>query len=603
MRNPEIILDTLSSHSKVSDYKYERIYRILFNEEMFMLAYERIKSKPGNMTPGTDGLTIDGMTIDRIGKLIECLKDESYSPKPAKRVYIPKKNGKKRPLGIPTIEDKLVQEVTRMILEAMYEGHFESTSHGFRPFKSCHTALISIKKTFTGMRWFIEGDIKGFFDNIHHATLIDILRMRIADERFIRLIWKFLRAGYLEEWYFNKTYSGTPQGGIVSPILANIYLDQFDKYMKEYATLFDKGESRKIRNEYMNLNMCTVNRRKKRKATEDPVEAAALDAEIKQLQKQLRSMPVRDEMDENYRRLKYVRYADDFLIGVIGSKQDCERIKEDITNYMRDRLKLELSAEKTLITHAREEAKFLGYRITVKTLDVMKRNCKGILSRAFRGKVQLLLSSETVKDKLMSYGAVKFTEQNGKTVWLPQSRSYLIGMESHQILAKFNLEIRGFYNYYCIADNVSATCSKLGYIMQYSLYKTLAQKLNSTMPKIVRKYRKDKEFKIEYTDKKGNQKYRVLYNGGFAQKQPNKMADCDNLPHVSFPKRSLAERLRSEICELCGRHDKLIMHHVRTLKSINDKTEWGKIMLGSHRKTIAVCESCYTKIKEKEHEK
>lgn len=355
MRNPEIILNTLSSHSKVSDYKYERIYRILFNEEMFMLAYERIKSKPGNMTPGTDGLTIDGMTIDRIGKLIESLKNESYSPQPAKRVYIPKKNGKKRPLGIPTIEDKLVQEVTRMILEAIYEGHFESTSHGFRPFKSCHTALISIKKTFTGMRWFIEGDIKGFFDNIHHATLIDILRMRIADERFIRLIWKFLRAGYLEEWYFNKTYSGTPQGGIVSPILANIYLDQFDKYMKEYATLFDKGESRKIRNEYMNLNMRTVNRRKKRKATEDPVEAAALDAEIKQLQKQLRSMPVRDEMDENYRRLKYVRYADDFLIGVIGSKQECERIKEDITNYMRDRLKLELSAEKTLITHAREE--------------------------------------------------------------------------------------------------------------------------------------------------------------------------------------------------------------------------------------------------------
>lgn len=373
MRNPEIILNTLSSHSKVSDYKYERIYRILFNEEMFMLAYERIKSKPGNMTPGTDGLTIDGMTIDRIGKLIESLKNESYSPQPAKRVYIPKKNGKKRPLGIPTIEDKLVQEVTRTILEAIYEGHFESTSHGFRPFKSCHTALISIKKTFTGMRWFIEGDIKGFFDNIHHATLIDILRMRIADERFIRLIWKFLRAGYLEEWYFNKTYSGTPQGGIVSPILANIYLDQFDKYMKEYATLFDKGESRKIRNEYMNLNMRTVNRRKKRKATEDPVEAAALDAEIKQLQKQLRSMPVRDEMDENYRRLKYVRYADDFLIGVIGSKQECERIKEDITNYMRDRLKLELSAEKTLITHAREEAKFLGYRITVKTLDVMKK--------------------------------------------------------------------------------------------------------------------------------------------------------------------------------------------------------------------------------------
>lgn len=314
-------------------------------------------------------------------------------------------------------------------------------------------------------------------------------------------------------------------------------------------------------------------------------------------------MPVRDEMDGNYRRLRYVRYADDFLIGVIGSKEECERIKEDITDYMRDKLRLELSAEKTLITHAREEARFLGYRITVKTSDAMKRNRKGILSRAFRGKVRLLLSSETVKEKLEGYGAVKFTEQDGKTVWKPRSRSNLIGMESYRILAKFNLEIRGFYNYYCMADNVSATCSKFDYIMQYSLYKTLAQKLNTSMPKIVRKYRKDKEFRIEYTDKKGNRKYRVLYNGGFAQKQPNKMADCDNLPHVSFPKRSLAERLRSEICELCRRHDKLIMHHVRTLKSLDDKTEWGKMMLRLNRKTIAVCGNCYAEIKEKENEK
>lgn len=214
MRNPEVILNTLSSHSKVKDYKYERIYRILFNEEMFMLAYEKIKSKPGNMTPGTDGKTIDGMTLKRVGKLIDSLKDESYLPQPAKRVYIPKKNGKKRPLGIPSIEDKLVQEVTRMILEVIYEGHFEETSHGFRPSKSCHTALTSIQRTFTGVKWFVEGDIKGFFDNIDHSILIGILRHRIADDRFLRLIWKFLKAGYIESWKYNNTYSGTPQGGL-----------------------------------------------------------------------------------------------------------------------------------------------------------------------------------------------------------------------------------------------------------------------------------------------------------------------------------------------------------------------------------------------------
>lgn len=214
MRNPEVILNTLSSHSKVEDYKYERIYRILFNEELFMLAYEKIKSKPGNMTPGTDGKTIDGMTLKRITTLIDSLKDESYQPQPAKRVYIPKKNGKKRPLGIPSFEDKLVQEATRMILEAIYEGHFEDTSHGFRPFKSCHTALTCIQHTFTGVKWFVEGDIKGFFDNIDHSMLIGILRKRIADERFLRLVWKFLKAGYIEDWKYNNTFSGTPQGGL-----------------------------------------------------------------------------------------------------------------------------------------------------------------------------------------------------------------------------------------------------------------------------------------------------------------------------------------------------------------------------------------------------
>lgn len=227
MRNPETILNSLSAHSKDVHYKYERLYRILFNEQMFYVAYQRIYAKPGNMTPGSDDKTIDGMSIERIGHLIATLKDESYMPTPARRVYIPKKNGKKRPLGIPSIEDKMVQEVVRLILEAIYEGHFEDTSHGFRPRRSCQTALRSIRNLFTGANWFIEGDIKGFFDNIDHHILIDTLRERISDERFIRLIWKFLKAGYIEDFTFHNTYSGTPQGGIISPILANVVLPQF----------------------------------------------------------------------------------------------------------------------------------------------------------------------------------------------------------------------------------------------------------------------------------------------------------------------------------------------------------------------------------------
>ena len=248
MRNPEKVLNTLCLHSKVSDYKYERLYRILFNEDMFYVAYQRIYAKQGNMTSGADGKTIDQMSIQRIEHIIESLKNETYQPKPAKRVYIPKKNGGNRPLGIPSFEDKLVQEVARMILEAIYEGHFESTSHGFRPYKSCHTALTHIQHQFTGTRWFIEGDIKGFFDNVDHEWLMKMLAHDIADRKFLEIIDKFLKAGVMENGKYLDSERGTPQGNGASPILANIYLhyvldNWFDVIVKRQC----KGECYLIR--------------------------------------------------------------------------------------------------------------------------------------------------------------------------------------------------------------------------------------------------------------------------------------------------------------------------------------------------------------------
>ena len=175
MRSPARVLNSLTKHSQTTEYRFERLYRILFNEEMYYLAYQRIYAKPGNMTQGADGETIDRISLPRIEKLILSLKDESYSPQPSRRVHIPKKNGKTRPLGVPSFDDKLVQEVVRMVLEAIYEGHFEDTSHGFRPHRSCHTALNAVQKTFTGKKWFIEGDIKGFFDNVNHDILFQNL--------------------------------------------------------------------------------------------------------------------------------------------------------------------------------------------------------------------------------------------------------------------------------------------------------------------------------------------------------------------------------------------------------------------------------------------
>ena len=597
MEKSERVLKALSDHSQSSDYKYERLYRYLFSEEMFAVAYQRIYAKQGNMTPGTDGKTIDEMSLERIERLIVSLKDESYQPHPARRVYIPKKNGKKRPLGIPSFEDKLVQEVVRLLLEAIYEGHFEGTSHGFRPHRSCHTALGMIQKSFAGAKWFIEGDIKGFFDNIDHNVLISILRERISDERFLRLIRKFFNAGYVEDWKYNKTYSGTPQGGIISPILANIYLDKFDKYIKEYAAKFRKGDRRSINPEYWRLNNKKNRLKQKLQKTSDEQMRKNYLYEIAQLSKQMLSTPHKDAMDADFRRLQYVRYADDFLISVIGSKSECETIKADITQFMREQLKLELSDEKTLITHAQDKAKFLGYEIFIRKSDAVKRNRDGVLKRDFNGAVVLTLNSAVIQKKLTEYNALEVRNIDGKDIWWSKPRRYMTPMKPEDILAQYNAEIRGLYNYYSPAANVSKECASFAFIMKMSMFKTLGWKLNTSARKVRQKYQKDKDFVIPYNDAKGKQKYRVFYNEGFKKRNAQFDVDYDKLPQTMYvPYPSLVERLKDGRCELCGKDGKVVMHHVRTLTKLKGNNEWEKLMLQRHRKTLVVCEDCNSMI-------
>lgn len=597
MEKSERVLKALSDHSQSSDYKYERLYRYLFSEEMFAVAYQRIYAKQGNMTPALTGKTIDEMSLERIERLIVSLKDESYQPHPARRVYIPKKNGKKRPLGIPSFEDKLVQEVVRLLLEAIYEGHFEGTSHGFRPHRSCHTALGMIQKSFAGAKWFIEGDIKGFFDNIDHNVLISILRERISDERFLRLIRKFLNAGYVEDWKYNKTYSGTPQGGIVSPILANIYLDKFDKYIKEYAAKFRKGDRRSINPDYWRLNNKKNRLKQKLQKTSDEQMRKSYLYEIAQLSKQMLSIPHKDAMDADFRRLQYVRYADDFLISVIGSKSECETIKADITQFMREQLKLELSDEKTLITHAQDKAKFLGYEIFIRKSDAVKRNKDGVLKRDFNGAVVLTLNSAVIQKKLTEYNALEVRNIDGKDIWWSKPRRYMTPMKPEDILAQYNAEIRGLYNYYSLATNVSKECASFAFIMKMSMFKTLGWKLNTSARKVRQKYQKDKDFVIPYNDAKGKQKYRVFYNEGFKKRNAQFDVDYDKLPQTMYvPYPSLVERLKDGRCELCGKEGKVVMHHVRNLTKLKGCNEWEKLMLKRHRKTLVVCEDCNSMI-------
>ena len=593
MRSPERVLNSLNEHSKDSSYKFERLYRLLFNEELFYVAYQKIASNGGSTTKGSDGRSIDGMSLARIETLIASLKDESYQPHPSRRVHIPKKNGKTRPLGIPAFEDKLVQEVVRMILEAIYEGHFETTSHGFRPKRSCHTALLHIQKTFNGAKWFIEGDIKGFFDNIDHDVLVGILRERISDDRFIRLIRKFLKAGYVEDWTFHNTYSGMPQGGIVSPILANIYLDKLDKYVKEYIQHFDKGTKRRPGKESNNLANERKRTVRKLKKVKDGTEKAALVARLKAIEQERAAFPSGDEMDGSYRRLKYIRYADDFILGVIGSKEDALRIKEDIKSFLSESLALELSEEKTLITHTGKSAKFLGYEITVTRNNHQRRDVQGRLRRTYGKRVRLNVSMATLRDKLLEYGAMEIKLRNGKEIWKPKCRSGLIFNDDLEILDRYNRETVGFCNYYLIANNC-VVLHNFRYIMEYSMYKTFAGKYRSTVRKINKKYRLNKLFTVKY-EQQGVIKSRTFYKTSFKRRTTAFNGSCDIEPYsiADVSRTNLTDRLKAEKCELCGATGKLIMHHVRNLKDLKGKESWKRLMSARKRKTIALCPSCH----------
>jgi group II intron reverse transcriptase/maturase len=597
LRHPAIILGSLWKHCRSSEYKFERLYRVLFNQEMYYAAYQRINAKVGNMTPGTDGTTIDSMSLARIDNLIGALKDETYQPQPARRVYIPKKNGKKRPLGIPSVDDKLVQEVIRMLLEAIFEGQFENCSHGFRPSRSCHTALTQVQNRFTGAKWFIEGDIKGFFDNIQHHVLIEVLRKRISDERFLRLIRKFLNAGYIEDWKFHKTFSGTPQGGLISPILANIYLDQMDKYVEQYIASFDTGKRRTSNPAYFKLKTerCTLIRRINN-GKHDELKLVRLQR-IKEIEAETRLVSSTNEMDIGYKRLKYVRYADDFLIGVIGCRKDCEKIKGDIKAFLSEKLDLTLSDEKTLITHAQRPARFLGYDVHVRKSNHVKRNKLGHIRRAYNSKVVLRMPIEAVRKKLFDYEALKLIRHNGKEKWKPKGRIKLLNNDDLEILNAYNAEVRGFANYYSIANN-SAALHSFRYIMEYSMYKTFGRKYRANIGRIIKKYRHNKDFAVKYSNQKGEQKMNTFAKVSFSRKMTKMLSNVDGLPNtiIVSAKTSLIDRLKAKQCEYCGATNNLEMHHVRKLKDLKGRQPWEKLMIARRRKTLAVCHSCHQKI-------
>ena len=600
LRNPIVFLNNLKKHAQTENYEYKRIYRNLYNEELFLLAYNKIYAKPGNLTKGADGQTIDGIDLKRINDIIIQLKNGTYKPNPARRTYIKKKNGKKRPLGIPSIDDKLVQETTRMILESIWEETFLNCSHGFRPQRGCHTALKQIQSTYNGVKWFIEGDISACFDTIDHDILIRIIRRRIKDEKFIHLIRKFLKAGYLENRRYHATYSGTAQGSILSPILANIYLNELDKHMMEIKKSFDVGRARRRNPEYRKLEAKKYYIKKKHSAiwkTLDRTEKCAILKQIKMLEQAMVSTPCADPFDLKYRRLSYVRYADDFLVGIIGSKSDALQIKGNISKFLLEELKLSLSDEKTLITHSAKRAKFLNFDITVARNNNPRRNSKGTLTRSNNYNVKLLIPKERWIKKLHAYEVIKIRPKtvNEPEKWYPISRGKIANKTDYEIIRQYNQEVRGFYNYYRIANNATVL-HKFNNFMYYSLIRTLARKYKKSVKKIRNKYDINGKLGVRYKEK-GAERFVLYYHNGFQRDKSSNLQYGDDIKieyKYPFSRYSPAYKIKQGFCELCkATNVRILIHHVRKLSSLREDTPWNIRMIEMGRKMLPVCEHCF----------
>ncbi len=477
------ILDSLKSRNvKYPEWINKNIYGILYKPDIFVLAYEKIKSKEKNMTRGANGETLDGISPVWIENTILELRSQKFKFSPGRIVKIPKKNGKTRTLSIAPPREKVVQEAIRLILNAIYDAPggsiFQDCSHGFRENRSCHTALKDIKNVWNGTKWFIEGDISNFFEEIDHLVLIRQLRKKIKDEKFISLMWKFLRAGYNEGHSVHSVanLSGTPQGGILSPLLSNIYLNELDKYALELSKEHNRGKRNRENPAYRKITYA--------------LEKEGNPHKVKELLKKRRNTQSKLPKDTNYIRIRYIRYADDWIIGVTGSKILAEEIRKDIEKFLKEELKLKLNLDKTFIRHAKtEKATFLGIEINT---SMNKAN----YSIVKKGK-KVKSPSDNIQLKVNMNGIIKRLKEAGMCDGLgfPICRKSHINYEDWEIIRSHNSVLDGLSNYYSFVSNRNKL-QRIQYIIQYSAAKTLAGKHKTSMAKIFKSYGSD--LKVKY---------------------------------------------------------------------------------------------------------
>ena len=564
----------------------KNLYRQLYNPQFYLQAYARLYSNEGAMTPDTTGETVDGMSREKIKTMIDLIRQERWRWTPVKRVYIPKRTGKLRPLGLPSWSSKVMQEVVRQLLDAYFEPTFSGHSHGFRPGRGCHTALSEIVHGWKGIHWIIEGDISDCFGRLNHEVLLNILSERIQDNRFLRLIRHMLQAGYLEEWRWHETLSGAPQGGVCSPILSNIYLDKLDTFVETVLLPKYNREKRRAKNPaYQRIENAIA--RARRRGDQKAMRA---------LRKQRRTLPSQHPQDPTYRRLRYVRYADDWALGFSGPKAEAEEIKREIRDFLHETLKLELSEEKTLITHVRTHAaKFLGYEIVSQHVDD-KLDHRG--QRQVNEMIGLRVPKEVIEQKCAFY------MRRGK----PAQRTEMIRDSDYSIVSKYQSEYRGIVQYYLLAHNVG-WFNQLHLVAETSLLKTLAGKHRSTVAKMAKKYKATIE--TDHGPRKclqvvvlreNNKRPLVSHFGGLPLKRKQDAILVDRHPQFVMTNRSeLLQRVLADTCELCGSKVRVEVHHIRKLADLEkpgrrEKPVWVKQMATRRRKTLVVCRKCHEKI-------
>nr|ATI20527.1 hypothetical protein [Juglanconis juglandina] len=600
-----------------SDQRCVNAYKLISQRDTLQAAYWILKSKPGMMVKGSDDETLDGIDMDWFKSTEDLLNKEVYQPKPTRRVYIPKANGKTRPLGIASPRDRIIQQAIKMVLEAKLDPIYSDKSHGFRPNKGCHTALREIRD-WKGVAWFIEGDIKAFFDCIDHRILEKLLMRHFQDSRLINLYWKIVKAGYVE-WDTNKmkyiaSDIGVPQGGIISPLLSNLILNELDVYIegirKEYEEK-NRGIKDKLSNPvYRKQSNQLVHLRKKlNKCQRNTTRYEEVKGQIKQI---LKIQNKTGSMVPNplaYPTIKYVRYADDWLIGVWGKKSTAVKLKEQIKEFL-ESLKLTLSSppagmqgvkEKTLITNARsQEAKFLGTRIkrvaSNKHMILTKSITTGRTRRIPSGNIRMSIPLKGIIKRLEDKKF--FVMEKGK--WKMKSIPKFTILPMKDIIRRYRSIYNGFFNYYRFADNIGGMM-KVYWILKESLRKTLSRKFGVGKRELYGKYGKD--LGINYSNSKGE-----TQSINFSIPKPKK--DPMNFAIQLIPRDPLYAgiwKVRTisslgTICASCG-SEEVEMHHLKHIRTLNVKLgKFDQMVAKINRKQVPLCRECHMKVHKGEYQ-